>query len=87
VVPDDFGAVNIMAGLQNPFVQIKELGDFSISYRIAGFLPDVKHILTSRSDLRKLVVDMLHGDGIEIVSPNFMNQRVLPEHLKVNNPG
>ena len=74
---------NIMAGLQNLFVQIKELGDFSISYRIARFLPDVKHILTSRSDLRKLVVDVLHGDGIEIVSPNFMNQRVLPEHLKV----
>jgi small-conductance mechanosensitive channel len=69
--------------LQNPFVQIKELGDFAISYRIAAFLPDVKHLLTARSDLRKQVVDMLHADGIEIVSPNFMNQRVLPEHLKM----
>ncbi len=70
-------------GLQKPFVQIKELGDFAITYRVAGFLPDVKHLLTARSDLRKRVVDRLHADGIEIVSPNFMNQRVLPEHLKM----
>jgi len=63
--------------LQDPFVQILELGDFSVTYRVAGFLPKVKQILTARSNLRKSMLDTLHGGGIEIVSPAFMNQRQL----------
>jgi small-conductance mechanosensitive channel len=65
--------------LEDPFVQVRELGDFSVSYRVAGLLGDVKQLLTKRSELRGRVMDALHGGGIEIVSPNFMNQRVLPE--------
>jgi small conductance mechanosensitive channel len=63
------------ATLEEPFLQVRELGDFSVTYRIAGFLPDVKQLLTARSNLRKQMLDALHGDGIEIVSPTFMNQR------------
>ncbi|MEZ5529615.1 MAG: mechanosensitive ion channel [Porticoccaceae bacterium] len=63
------------AGLQEPFVQIRTLGDFSVSYRISGYYPEVKHLLTTRSRLRREVLDHLHGAGIEIVSPSFMNQR------------
>lgn len=66
------------AGLREPFVQIAELGDFSITYRVAGLLDDVKLILTVRSKLRACVLDSLHDAGIEIVSPHFMNQRVYP---------
>lgn len=62
-------------GLVDAFVQISELGDFSISYRVAGFLTDPKKLLSVRSNLRKQVIDSLHGNGIEIVSPTFMNQR------------
>lgn len=62
-------------GLNDPFVQVTELGDFSISYRIAGFLPDAKHILTSQSNLRKQIITTLHNANVEIVSPTFMNQR------------
>lgn len=65
------------SGLDDPFVQILELGSFSVSYRIAGFLPDVKHLLSVRSRLRAQVLDTLHGAGVEIVSPTFMNQRPL----------
>lgn len=65
------------AGLQEPFVQIIELGDFSVTYRVAGFLAETKHLLTARSKLRQMVIDTLHAAGIEIVSPTFMNQRVL----------
>jgi len=36
-------------------------------------------LLTARSSLRKQVLDILHGAGIEIVSPNFMNQRPLKD--------
>jgi small-conductance mechanosensitive channel len=65
------------ADLQDPFVQVTELGDFSVRYRIAGFLPEVKHLLRARSTLRKRIMDTLHAEGIEIVSPTYMNQRPL----------
>ena len=70
------------ADLQEAFVQISELGDFSVSYRVAGFLPNVTKLLTVRSTLRKKVLDTLHGAGIEIVSPAFMNQRRLAENAR-----
>ena len=65
------------AGLSEPFVRLLDLGDFSVSYRVAGILSEVKQLLSVRSVLRAAVLDHLHNDGIEIVSPNFMNQRVL----------
>jgi small-conductance mechanosensitive channel len=65
------------AGLKDPFVQIHELGDFSVSYRIAGLLGEVKQILSARSRLRANVMDRLHEGGVEIVSPRFMNIRAL----------
>ncbi len=71
------------AELQEPFVHIIDLGDFSVSYRIAGFLPDVRQLRTARSNLRKTALDRLHGDGIEIVSPSFMNQRALDPDAKI----
>jgi small-conductance mechanosensitive channel len=71
------------ADLQEPFVQILELGDFSITYRIAGLLCDVKQILTVRSRLRARMMDALHRAGIEIVSPTFMNTRALAADQQV----
>jgi len=65
------------AGLSDPFVQVVELGDFSVSYRVAGRLEDVKTLLSARSRLRCEMLDALHGDDVEIVSPGFMNQRQL----------
>jgi small conductance mechanosensitive channel len=67
------------AGLAEPFVQIVELGDFSVHYRLAGFLAEVKQLLTARSQLRTLMLETLHKAGIEIVSPTVMNQRRLGE--------
>jgi len=67
------------AGLEDPFVQVTELGDFSVTYRAAGFLPEVKQILTARSNLREMMLDTLHGAGVEIVSPTFMNQKRIAE--------
>lgn len=65
------------AELSDPFVQITNLGDYSVSYRIYGFLEDVNNLVTKRTDLRGKMLDRLHGDGVEIVSPSFMNQRRL----------
>ncbi|UCE66697.1 MAG: mechanosensitive ion channel family protein [Candidatus Zixiibacteriota bacterium] len=66
------------AGLEDPFVHVTELGDFSVTYRVAGLLTEVKSVLTCRSKLREMILDQLHAGGIEIVSPSFMNQRVIP---------
>lgn len=66
-------------GLTEPFVHIISLGDFSIVYRIHGLLENVKSIVSARSKLTGCVIDALHEAGIEIVSPNFMNQRQVGE--------
>lgn len=66
-------------GLKDPFVRILELGDFSVSYRVAGFLEEVKKLVATKSLLNGEVLDQLHADGVEIVSPTFMNTRPLPE--------
>lgn len=63
------------AGLADPFVRVIELNDFSVTYRISGLLEEVKHLLSARSHLRECMLDRLHGEGVEIVSPTFMNQR------------
>lgn len=63
------------AGLQDPFVYIIRLGDFSVLYRANGMLTDVKQLLSARSRLNGAILDSLHLAGVEIVSPNFMNTR------------
>lgn len=70
-------------GLKDPFVQVVELGDFSVSYKISGFLQETKQLLAMRSNLKRAVLDAFHGASVEIVSPSFMNQRVLTPHAAV----
>ena len=67
------------AGLQEPYVHILDLGDFSVTYRVAGLLTDTTHLISARSRLRALMLDSLHRSSIEIVSPTFMNTRAIPE--------
>ncbi len=62
-------------GLVKPFVRIRALGDFSVTYEISGRLGDTKKFLGSKSALHRAVLDTLHRAGVEIVSPTFMNQR------------
>ncbi len=64
-------------GLEEPFVHVKDLGDFSITYRVAGMLMEIKNLISVRSRLREMMLDNLHEGGIEIVSPTFMNTRSL----------
>ena len=62
--------------LTDTFVMLTQLGDFSITYKVSGYLEDVTRMLTVRSKLRKNILMVLHQNNIEIVSPNFVNQRV-----------
>lgn len=63
------------AGLQEPFVQVTELGDFAVTYKACGFLREVKQLLSAKSLFKKKVLDVLHSNGVEIASPTIMNQR------------
>lgn len=70
------------AGLEEPFVHVLNLGDFSVTYRISGFLREIKTLISARSRLKSEAIKVLHQAGIEIVSPNFMNQRVFENTQK-----
>jgi len=61
--------------LKDAFVQVMDLGDFSVNYRVAGLLEESKKLLSYRSRLRTAILDSLHRGGVEIVSPNFQNLR------------
>ncbi len=66
------------AGLEDGFVQITELGNFAVHYRVSGFLKDITNLVSKRTELRARTLDALHNAGIEIMSPTVMAQRPLP---------
>ena len=68
------------AGLEKPYVQIRDLGDFSVTYQVSALLKDVNSLLERRRELRARTMDALHAEGIEIVSPTFMNTRAVDEN-------
>lgn len=65
----------IATGLSDAFTHVTQLNDFSVSYKVFGFLEDTKSILTTRSKLLRNILDILHANEIEILSPNFIAQR------------
>ncbi len=73
----------IATGLTEPYVYITSLGDFSVVYKIHGFLSDSSKFFSTGSLLNAKVMDVLHEKNIEIVSPTFMNQRRVDNHVFV----
>ena len=69
------------AQLEDAFVRITELGDFSVAYKVYGLVKDIKTILSAQSRLNAMILDALHAAQIEIVSPSFMNQRQVGETI------
>lgn len=70
-------------GLEEPFVHILDLGNYSVEYRIAGLLTEVKKMISVRSNLYQSILDTLHEQGIEIMSPTIMNQRRVGDDQKI----
>lgn len=68
-------------GLSDPYVYVMSLGDFSVVYKIHGFLEDSTKFFSTTSLLNVKVMDKLHAEKIEIVSPTFMNQRRVDEMM------
>lgn len=69
------------AELEDAFVLITSLGDYSVVYKIHGLQKKVKKLLSSNSRLNASVLDALHDYNIEIVSPTFTNQRQVGETI------
>lgn len=67
----------VLSGLNDPYVYVTSLGDFSVVYKIHGFLEDSSIYFSKKSLLNANVMDVLHKTKIEIVSPSFMNQRII----------
>lgn len=75
LLEDLFVSAAEAAGLEEPFVQVLDLGDHSVSYRIAGFLDDPRKLLATRSKLRGAILDTLSAAGVEIMSPMYIARR------------
>lgn len=71
------------AELEEPFVQILELGNYAVTYRVAGFLSEIKRLLSARTSLKRCILDTLHAAGVEIASPTIMAQRPLDESTRL----
>ncbi len=74
------------ADLADSFVQILDLGDASITYRVAGTLIDISVLVSTRSKLRAGMLDSLHRAGVEVVSPAIVDQRRLLREEKILPP-
>jgi small-conductance mechanosensitive channel len=67
-------------GLSDPYLYITNLGDYSVTYRIHGFLDDSGKYFMTCSKLNGNVMDILHENNIEIASPAIMNQRRVDDY-------
>ena len=72
--------------LTDPFVHIMEIGDFSVRYRITGFLKDVSKIVSKRSELKAAALDALHEGNVEVMTPSVMAQRPMAPDARVLPP-
>ena len=66
------------SGLSDTFVLTQDLLDHAVNYRVAGFLPEMKNLISARSNLRKKILEVMHGHGLEVASPTIMDQRPKP---------
>ncbi len=71
------------SGLEDPFVGIVALGDFAVTYRVAGLLREVDNLISAHTSLACAVLDTLHESGIEIMSPNFVRRQPWPHEERI----
>ncbi len=65
----------VKTGLEEPFVYIERLLDHAVVYRVYGLLKETPGMLLMKSNFMKMVLDVLQEEGIEIVSPSYVNRR------------
>lgn len=78
-----FVAATAHADLEEGFIQIVDLGNYSVTYRVAGFLGEPSRLLRARSQLRMAILDTLHAADVEIMSPMYVSRRQASDELVV----
>ena len=53
-----------------------------VTCQVSALLKEVNQLIDKRRELRARTMDALHAEGIEIVSPSFMNTRVFEKGEK-----
>ena len=61
--------------MSDAFAHVIDLGNYAVGYRITGVLQEDGKLITKRHELKAAVLDTLHEDNIEIMTPSVMNQR------------
>ncbi|MCF7953081.1 MAG: mechanosensitive ion channel [Spirochaetales bacterium] len=64
--------------LAEPFVFIEELGNYAVRYRVYGLLEESNERLSRTSQLKKAILNTLHNEQIEIMSPQIVDRREYP---------
>ena len=70
-------------GLENPFVGVTALNDYTIGYKLNAVLKDVNLIMGAKSMMYKEVLDEFSKQGLEIVSPMFLNTMAIDPKKRV----
>mgnify|MGYP003876348063 CR=1 FL=1 len=65
--------------IENAYVEVKSLLDHSILYLLHALVTDLEKYFSTKSKLHASVVDELHKQKIEIVSPKFVNSRPIDQ--------
>jgi len=65
--------------IDSAYLEVKKLLDFSVLYSLNALVTNLDSYVTVKSKLHADVIDQLHLQKIEIVSPNFMNTRAMSD--------
>jgi small-conductance mechanosensitive channel len=63
--------------IENSYLEVKQLLDHAIVYIFHALITDMERYFSTRSNLHAAIIDKLHEVQIEIVSPKFINSRVI----------
>ncbi len=66
-------------GVESCYVEVKGLLDHCVLYSLHALVVDMERYFSTKSKLHAAVIDSLHHQKIEIVSPKFINSRAIDQ--------
>lgn len=66
-------------GIESCYVEVKGLLDHCVLYSLHALVVDMERYFSTKSKLHASVIDNLHQQKIEIVSPKFINSRAIDQ--------
>jgi small-conductance mechanosensitive channel len=62
-----------------PYVLVKKLGDFAVTYELNLFCPDVKAIVTMYTAMHRHILDVFNEYGVQIMTPAYEGDPAEPK--------